>query len=264
MSKKWYRIQAKADSADIYIYDYIGMWGVEAGDFTKDLSTIQSKAKINLYINSPGGNVFDGMAIYNALLSVKSKLTVHVMGLAASMASVIMLAGDTRIVYQGAMVMIHNPWGGVSGTASEMRETADLLDKITEQIVNLYVNATGQSEDQIRDWMNAETWFSAEESIEHNFSTELSEQEAAASIKNTYAKKYHNVPSDIVEQDTEPTIRTAEDALRDAGFSNVRAKAILAKGFTHRDDEEPHRDDDLDYSEALAIVDELKKELEGK
>ena len=264
MSKKWYRIQAKADTADIYIYDYIGAWGVEAGAFTKDLSAIQSKSKINLYINSPGGNVFDGMAIYNALLQIKSKLTVHVMGLAASMASVIMLAGEHRIIYQGAMVMIHNPWGGVSGTAKEMRETADLLDKITDQIVNLYVNVTGEAEKQIRDWMDNETWFSAEESIGHNFSTELTEQEAAASIKNTYAKKYHNVPSDIVEQDSEPTIRTAEDALRDAGFSQARSKAILAKGFSHREDGNLHRDDEQDYSEALAIVNELQKGLEGK
>jgi ATP-dependent Clp endopeptidase proteolytic subunit ClpP len=130
MAKKWYKIQAKEDSADVYIYDYIGAYGVEAAALTRDLALIKDKKNINLYINSPGGDVFEGMTIYNSLLQIKEKLTVHVMGLAASIASVIMLAAEKRIMYQGSMVMIHNPWGCACGNAKEMREMAEVLDKI--------------------------------------------------------------------------------------------------------------------------------------
>jgi ATP-dependent Clp endopeptidase proteolytic subunit ClpP len=254
MAKKWYKIQAKEDSADVYIYDYIGAYGVEAAALTRDLALIKDKKNINLYINSPGGDVFEGMTIYNSLLQIKEKLTVHVMGLAA----------EKRIMYQGSMVMIHNPWGCACGNAKEMREMAEVLDKIGGQLVQMYSNVTGQSEEQVTEWLDAETWFNADEAVENGFATELSEKQAAASIKKTYASKYHNVPEDIVEDDTEPTIRTAEDALRDAGFSAVRAKAILAKGFSHREDGEPSpREEEPDYSAALDIVKHMQNSLEA-
>lgn len=264
MPKNWYKIQSKDDSSDVYIYDYIGSYGVEAAALTKDLALMKDKKSINVYINSPGGDVFEGMTIYNALVQIKSKLTIHVMGLAASIASVIMLAAEKRIMYQGSMIMIHNPWGCACGNAKEMREMADVLDKIDGQLVQIYADITGQTEDQITKWLDAETWFTADEAVENGFATELSDKQAAASIKKTYASKYRNVPEDIVEDDTEPTIRTAEDALRDAGFSAVRAKAILAKGFTHRDDGKPDpREEEPDYSAALDIIKNIQNSLEA-
>lgn len=264
MPKKWYKIQANDDSADVYIYDYIGAYGVEASALTRELALLKDKKSINLYINSPGGDVFEGMTIYNSLLQIKGKLTVHVMGLAASIASVIMLAAEKRIMYQGSMVMIHNPWGCACGNAKEMREMAEVLDKIGGQLVQMYSDVTGQTEEQITEWLDAETWFNADEAVENGFATELSEKQAAASIKKTYASKYHNVPEDIVEDDTEPTIRTAEDALRDVGFSAVRAKAILAKGFVHREDGEPTpREEEQDYSAAMDIVKHMQNSLEA-
>jgi ATP-dependent Clp endopeptidase proteolytic subunit ClpP len=264
MPRNWYRIEAKSDAADIYVYDYIGTWGVEAGTFTKELAAVKDRRVLNLYINSPGGDVFEGMTIYNALLDVRNKLTAHVMGLAASMASVILLAASTRVIHRGAMVMVHNPWGGCMGTARQMRDTADVLDKITDQIALLYQDATGADEARVRAWMDAETWFNAEEALEHGFASAVSEQQAAASIKQKYASKYRNVPGDIVEGDMEPTIRTAEDALRDAGFSSVRAKAILAKGFARREDGDPcHREDGPDYSAALEIVKQIQDSMEA-
>ena len=261
---KWYRIVAKEDAAEIYIYDEIGMWGVSSKSFTNALQAIKGKSRIDLYINSPGGDVFEGMAIYNALLPLKDRLIVHVMGLAASMASVVMLAASRRIVYSGAMVMVHNPWGCAVGAADEMRKTADTLDKITEQIINIYVNATTMKADEIRSMMNEETWLNANEAIDCGFSTETSEVEAAASLKKRYAMKFHHAPSEIVVEDDEPTIREAEEALRDAGFSDSRAKAILAKGFTRREGEEPdHREGGGSWNEALSIVTNIRTILEA-
>lgn len=259
---KWYRIVAKAESADIYIYDEIGMWGVTAQAFTNALQAVKDKASLNLYLNSPGGDVFEGMAIYNALFPLKDKLTVHVMGLAASMASVVMLAASHRIVYTGAMVMIHNPWGCALGTAGEMRKTAETLDKITDQIVDIYANAIGRESDEIRRLMDDETWFNASEAMEIGFATEETEVEAAASLKRKYAMKFHHAPSEIVVED-EPTVREAEEALRDAGFSDSRAKAILAKGFSLRDGgEADHRDGGQDFAPALKLVAGIRKNLE--
>lgn len=263
MPKRWYRVEAKGDTADIYVYDYIGAWGVEAGTFTKELAALKDKKSLNLYINSPGGEVFDGMAIYNALLQVRGKLTAHVMGLAASVASIILLAADKRIIHRGAMVMIHNPWGCACGTAREMRDTADVLDKITGQLSTLYQEITGADENQVKAWMDAETWFDTDEAVEHGFATEICEQQVAATIKSTYANKYRNVPRGIVEVDDEPTIRSAEEALRDAGFSIARAKAIVARGFSNREDGAiPPREEVQDFTQALGILSDIRKRME--
>jgi len=261
---KWFRIVAKEESADIYIYDEIGMWGVTAQSFSNALQAVKAKKRIDLYLNSPGGDVFDGMAIYNALLPLRDRLTVHVMGLAASMASVVMLAASRRIVYTGAMVMVHNPWGCAVGTADEMRKTAGTLDKITDQIVDIYANATRSEPSDIRSLMDKETWFCASEALGHGFATETTEVEAAASLKKRFAMKFHNTPLEIVVDDDEPTLREAEDALRDAGFSDSRAKAILAKGFIRRDGGRlDHREGGGSWAEALAIVENMKNTMEA-
>jgi ATP-dependent Clp protease protease subunit len=181
------------------------------------------------------------MAIYNALLGVKDRLTAHVMGLAASMASVILMAAPVRIIHQGAMVMVHNPSGSAFGQADELRKTADTLDQIKGQMAAIYAAATGKDDGTVRKLMDDETWMGADEAVTQGFATEKDEEQVAASLRRAVAGKFRHVPPEIAIEET-PTIRDAENALRDAGFPADRAKAILAVGFA-RDGQSGHRDD---------------------
>lgn len=183
MRKTWYSVTALAnDSADISIYDEIGFWGVTAKDFITDLKKIDAK-NLTVYINSPGGSVFDGLAIYNALRQHPSNVTVRVMGVAASAASFIAMAGDKIVMPENAFLMVHNPMGGVFGNAQEMREWADTLDKIAASLVGIYVARTGKSEDEIKALLDAETWLTASEAVEMGFADEMeAEMKIAASF----------------------------------------------------------------------------------
>ena len=117
-SNSWFRMKASANNeADIYIYDEIGYWGVTAKQFVNDLKALGDVSHINLHINSPGGDVFDGIAIFNALKHHGAAITVHIDGLAASMASVIAMVGNPVIMPENTMMMIHKPWGFAGGDA---------------------------------------------------------------------------------------------------------------------------------------------------
>ena len=121
--QSWFRMQATNNSqADIFIYDEIGYWGVTAKQFVNDLRALGDISHINLHINSPGGDVFDGIAIFNALKHHGAAITVHIDGLAASMASVIAMVGNPVIMPGKTMMMIHNPCGLAGCNANEMHE----------------------------------------------------------------------------------------------------------------------------------------------
>ena len=148
--KTWYSIQAKADqSADISIFDEIGFFGVNAKQFIGDLKAIDAKT-IKLAINSPGGSVFDALAMYNALRQHPANVEVTVLGVAASAASLVAMAGDTIVMPENAFMMIHNPLNFAYGNADELREMADVLDKIGASLVATYANRTGLPEDEIK------------------------------------------------------------------------------------------------------------------
>ena len=125
-------------TADIYIYDEIGYWGVTARQFASSMKALGDLDHINLHIHSPGGDVFDGIAIYNLLNSHTASKTVYIDGLAASMASVIAMVGNPIIMPENAMMMIHKPWGITGGDANDMRDYADLLDKVEAVLIPSY------------------------------------------------------------------------------------------------------------------------------
>lgn len=184
MKKTWYSVKALTASgaAEISIYDEIGFLGVTAKDFITDLKAISAK-DITLFINSPGGSVFDGLAIYNAIRQHPANVTVKVMGVAASAASFIAMAGDKIVMPENAFLMVHNPMGGVFGNAQEMRDWADTLDKIAASLIGIYVSRTGKSEDEIKSLLDAETWLTASEAVEMGFADEvLAEMKIAASF----------------------------------------------------------------------------------
>lgn len=171
----WYRIGGLVtpsegeSSVEITIYDEIGYWGINASSFIRDLRSIGAVDRIDLRINSPGGDVFDGAAIYQLLLAHPARVVVHIDGLAASMASVVAMAGDEINIGSNAFLMIHNPWSVQVGDAGEMRSMADLLDQIGQTIVTAYERKTGLGRDELTAMMDAETWMAGEEAVAKGF-----------------------------------------------------------------------------------------------
>lgn len=175
-----YRMNRKsAENAEILLYGPIGpsFWGdsVTGAQFVKDLRALGEVKNIDLRINSEGGSVFDAAAIYNALKENSATVTAHVDGMALSAASVVLQAGDQRVMAENAMVMIHDPWSVVVGDASSMRKEADLLDSIKSTIVNVYVARSGNDAVQIERMMTDETWMTADEAMSYGFVDSISE-----------------------------------------------------------------------------------------
>lgn len=160
----WYRIEAAKDqSAEVYVYDHV--YPGSASEFARQIAGLDVST-INLKLNSPGGYVFDGIAIYNSLRTHKATVHVTVDGLAASIGSVIAMAGDTVTMGRGTEMMIHDPSGGVFGQAPEMREMADLLDRLAGDMAGLYHDKAGGDVAHWRAAMAAETWYSAQEAVD--------------------------------------------------------------------------------------------------
>ena len=196
-NQSWYSIKAKAnDTAEISIYDEIGFWGVSAASFAQDLKSCGNNLKqINLHIHSPGGDVFDGIAIYNLLKNHPANVTVYIDGLAASMASVIAMAGNEVIMPENAMMMIHKPWGIQGGDAEDMRKYADLLDKVENTLIPAYANKTGKTPEELAEMLSAETWLNGKECVEQGFADKLAEPLVAmASIKSRKLEDFENMP----------------------------------------------------------------------
>lgn len=165
-AKPWTRMQATGDAAHIYLYDAIdSWWGIGAQEFIDALNGITASS-ITVHINSPGGDVFDGLAIYQALLTHPADITVDIDGLAASAASFIAQAGAEVRIGTSAMVMIHDASGFCWGDATTMRDCAELLDKISDSIADLYATRAGGEATEWRDRMLAETWYTGAEAVD--------------------------------------------------------------------------------------------------
>lgn len=175
MDSKWtFALRGEgSDTLEIDIYDVIGesFWGdsVSAKDVRAKLKEAKSVSTIKLRVNSRGGDVIDGFAIYNLLNEHPARVEADIDALAASMASVVIMAADEIRIAKNAMVMIHNPWGMGIGGSEDMRSLADLLDKMTGQIADAYVARTGQSIEEVTAMMAAETWMTADEAKAKGF-----------------------------------------------------------------------------------------------
>lgn len=180
-SPKWFRIaRAEAeddDSADVYLYDAIDSWyGVNASEFVRELAALDV-SQINLYINSPGGSVYDGLAILNAVRRHKANVTVYVDGLAASAASFIAMGGDEIVMGRNSELMIHDAWGICIGPAADMHDLGDKLDKISDNLASIYAEKAGGDVAKWREAMLAETWYSAEEAVAAGLADRVDEAE---------------------------------------------------------------------------------------
>tara|TARA_B110000858_G_scaffold45981_1_gene52736 strand:- start:712 stop:1989 length:1278 start_codon:yes stop_codon:yes gene_type:complete len=165
----WYNIKNLSQSStEVVIYDEIGAWGVDSKSFIEEVKQISTE-NILLRINSPGGSVIDGLSIHDAIKRMPQNVTAQIEGLAASIASIIALGADQVTMSENSLFMIHNVWGGETGGAKDMRKAADLMDKMGDRLVNIYVGKTGLDESTIRNWMDEETWFTADEALDAGF-----------------------------------------------------------------------------------------------
>ena len=269
MRASWYKITAKEDSAEISIFGDIGAswWGesVTLADFKKDFDAIKDKNSIKILLNSPGGDVFDGMAIYHLISGVRQKVTVEVLGLAASIASIIALAGKDLVIGEGSFYMIHKPWAFAMGDAEDIRKTADLLDKIEEQMAAIYLQHTAMTEEELSAALEAETWYTADEAVEAGFASDTVDYGQLAASYDISKYKYAHVPTEMVENEkpseAPADIREFESRVRGMGFSNRDAKAIASHGFTHRDDAEPQVEQDIDWERTRMALHGARKQL---
>lgn len=209
--KSWYSIRARGEGAELSIYDEIGAYGVSAKAFIADLGDLPDGTPLELRLNSPGGSVFDAVAIYNALQRHAGTVTVTIDGIAASAASYIAMAGDAVVMPENAFLMIHDPSGLVMGTAANMRAMAEALDKIAGSLIRGYAAKSGKSEEDIAALMAAETWFDAAEAVEAGFADRLAEPvRIAASFD---IARFRNAPPDLVETVAQaPAPEDAKDA----------------------------------------------------
>jgi ATP-dependent Clp protease protease subunit len=164
--------------AEILLYGDVGEgWfgGISADAFARELKALGPVETIDLRINSLGGDVFDGMAIYRQLVDHKARVVTHIDGTAASIASVIAMAGSEILISESASIMIHEAWGGVAGFAKDLRALADRMDRTSDQILDVYVARSGGDRARLRQQMAEETWFYGKEAVDAKLATAVVE-----------------------------------------------------------------------------------------
>lgn len=192
----------KAAKSELYLYDAIGADFFGGGITAKTVCDELKKCKagqLDIYINSPGGSVFEGLAIYNQIKRWNGRKVVHVDGIAASIASVIAMAGDEINIASNGMLMIHRAWGLTAGNGDEMRKYAESLDKIDSTLLDTYVARTGGDRKAIDAWMAAETWMTADEAVERKFASKKT-AEKAIEASFPMLDKFRNVPDNLRKQ----------------------------------------------------------------
>jgi ATP-dependent protease ClpP protease subunit len=207
--------------ATLYIYDVIdAYWGISAKSVIEALASVADVGTLHLRINSPGGDVFEGRAIVEAIKRFAGKTIAHVDSLAASAATSIAIAANEVEIAQGAFFMIHNASGLVWGDKTAMRDTADLLEKVEGSIIFDYNTKTGKGDAVIAAWMDAETWFTADEAVANGFCDRLAAT-ADKSAKNTWnLAAYSKAPKALTDPPSAPepiatgTTQTNSNALR--------------------------------------------------
>lgn len=241
------------ESVTVYLYDAIvaddmtAEWwgGVSAQSFAKTMAGITAPT-VHLRVNSPGGDVFAARAMEQAIRECSATVIAHVDGYAASAASYLVLAADEVEISKGGFFMIHKAWTVCMGNAKDFQDTATLLDKVDESLVTTYADETGQDPDQLREWMTAETWFTADEAVQYGFADRIAE-----STDKTQAKwdlsAYGKAPGQPAAQ-----ARAEDELLNDPVFmERMRARLNMPAPKTQAQPEPP-----------AANTDELKRRLD--
>lgn len=238
-TESWFSMKAQTDdNADIYIYDEIGFYGVTAKQFVSDLQALGEVKHINLHINSPGGSIFEGIAIFNALKYHPASITVHIDGVAASMASVIAMVGNPVIMPANSFMMIHKPWAVAGGDADDMRDFAELLDKTEAVLIPAYAAKTGLTREVIAGMLKEETWMDGTQCVSLGFADQLiPDVQTMARIDSKRIEEYENMPENLRNMLTPPqnslTNAPAQTGMSEAGLreqfmeeQRVRARSL--------------------------------------
>jgi ATP-dependent protease ClpP protease subunit len=168
---------AAGETAKLYVYDVIGGWDMDATEFVQAVHAITAPA-IDMHVNSPGGFVFDAVAMYEAVKSHAAPVNVHIDGLAASAASFLAQAGDSVDIAKGGRMMIHDAQGVAVGNPADMREFADLLDAVSNDISGYYADRAGGTPASWRKAMTATTWYSAQQSVDAGLADRVTSTQA--------------------------------------------------------------------------------------
>lgn len=176
--QKYYSLETANNVADLYIFGDITSYPWDEKDkdaygVVKELQKLEADT-INVHINSYGGDVSEGLAIYNTLKAHKAEIITICDGFACSAASVIFMAGDIRIMNEASLLMIHNPWTYACGNANEFRKQAEDLDKIAQASINAYMSKVNIEEDELKSLLDNETWLTAQDCLEKGFATAVS------------------------------------------------------------------------------------------
>lgn len=244
------RAAAKGAVGSLYVYDDIGgdMFGegITAKDVAEAMKALGNASEINIYINSYGGSVFQGLAIFNILRRQPARITTHVDGIAASAASVIAMAGDEIRMAANGFLMIHNAWGIAAGDGDALRRAAKDVDLATESIAQTYASRRNGDIERIREWMAAETWFNAEQAVKAGLVDGIVDENRIAAFARPAARfPFRHVPESLCnaaepEKVPEPLeeaapahtpIATPQFEKRAA---NLAALAMTAKGIRQR------------------------------
>ncbi|MBO8136794.1 MAG: Clp protease ClpP [Desulfotomaculum sp.] len=234
-NKFWRFKNVSEDEAELYLYGVISessWWDDEVTPkrFIEDLKALGDIKKLKVRINSRGGDVFAGQAIHSILKTHKAEIIVYIDGLAASIASVIAMAGDTVIMPRNAMMMVHNPWTIGVGNANEFRELADVLDKIRESLIAAYEEKSGLDREKIIQLLDEETWLTAEEAVEYGLADQVdTETQVAASIKGPDILFINGMEFNLSKFKKRPIIESKAGVT--AGFNNMvtQKRAQLAQ-----------------------------------
>lgn len=270
-NKSWFSMVKKSDEvAEISIFDEIDpFWGIGPKQFKDELDEVRGAKSIKLLLNSPGGSVFDGMAVYNLLSSVRDKLDVEVIGLAASISSIIAMAGKSLAIAEGAYLMIHDPFTVTVGGAEDLRKTADLLDTMKGEFIAIYAKKSGLEDKEISKMMDDETWFTASQAVEKGFADSIEDYgEVAANASRFNLAKYGfghapQMLADSTEEKKVTTPRELEGILRDAGFSKAEAVAIASQGFKALDRRDSGASDQRDSDIIAETPEQLRIRMDA-
>lgn len=228
-----FKIDAKAETAELFIYDDIGASlfseGVTAKAVADALKEMKSVKNLTVRINSYGGDVFEGLAIKSQLASSGKYITMKIDGIAASIASVIAMAGNEIHLADGGFIMIHDAWTGAVGNSEELRKQADTLDKVSGELAGIYAKRTKSTEDEMRKLMKDETWLTASVALEKGFITAVAEPMKMAASIDPARFKYKNIPETLLPSakadDVPETPEVAEPVKDNAYYLKLIADA---------------------------------------
>lgn len=235
--KKYFALETKENEADITIFGDITSWPWMESDVSSFNLSRQVKEMdvdvINVHLNSYGGEVSEGLAIYNALKQHKAKVKTYCDGFACSIASVIFMAGDERIMSNASMLMIHNPWTYTEGNAQELRKTAADLDKMSQASVNAYMEKVGITEEAVKQLLDEETWLLPAEALEYGFATTVTGSEPQAKYSQSVRK---HVMQKLLAKQQEPVIEpTAELKLEPEPTQEEKTLMKLFRGVARKE-----------------------------